>query len=70
MWDQYKKTFLRMQAVILAITVVVALATRNAPMVERFFFIMQIGSVAGVVWGLRLRSRFLASQGAMHGRSR
>lgn len=58
MWEQYKKNLLVSQLIIGAVTVALLVFTRSWPIAARFFFVMQLGSVAGVMWGMRLRKRF------------
>jgi hypothetical protein len=58
MWEQYKKTFAKTQAVIVVITAATyflmgELAARSA----MFFLMMQIGAFAGAAWGVRLRKK-------------
>ncbi len=58
MWEQYKKTFAKTQAVILVITAATyflmgGMAARSAV----FFLMMQIGALAGAAWGVRLRRK-------------
>lgn len=68
MWDQYKKTFRRAQLVILAVTLGVGIWSRSPLLAARFFFVMQVGSAAGVIWGTRLRLRFFPEAGRLPGR--
>lgn len=58
MWEQYKKTFSRTQAVIVAATAgtyffMGQVAGRSAV----FFLAMQIGAVFGAAWGVRLKRK-------------
>ena len=62
MWDQYKRTFIAMQVVILLVTTAVFILSRLWTAAGTFFAIMQIGSVLGAVWGSNLRYRILAGQ--------
>ena len=62
MWDQYKRTFIAMQVVILRVTTAVFIISRLWTAAGTFFAIMQIGSVLGAVWGSNLRYRILAGQ--------
>ena len=58
MWIQYKKTFLRIQIVILLVTCAVLFAIGyRFPEVLVFFTVMQIGAVLGAMWGVRMRAR-------------
>jgi cobalamin synthase len=58
MWDQYKKTFRGMQAVMLLVSVCVFLATGDALIAGVFFLAMQVSSVVGAMWAYRLRRKF------------
>jgi uncharacterized membrane protein YfcA len=58
MWEQYKKTFAKTQAVIAAVAVgtyfyMGHVAARSAV----FFLVMQLGAVVGAMWGVRLRRK-------------
>jgi len=58
MWEQYKKTFYKTQVIIGAATIGTYLwlghvAVRSAA----FFLVMQIGAVAGAMWGTRLKRK-------------
>jgi len=56
MWAQYKKTFLRIQIMILLVTCAVLFATGGRlPQAVVFFTVMQIGAVLGAMWGVRIR---------------
>jgi hypothetical protein len=59
MWDQYKKSLFGMQAVIALDTAAAYLQIYRAwqPTVM-FFAILQIASVAGALWAIRIRKRF------------
>jgi len=57
MWDHYKRTFVGIQLVISMVTVLVLLATHYWIHAVVFFLCMQLGSVAGAVWGNRLRRK-------------
>ncbi len=62
MWDQYKRTFIAMQVVILLVTIGVFIISRLWTVAGTFFAIMQIGSVLGSVWGSSLRHRIIAGR--------
>jgi hypothetical protein len=58
MWQQYKRTFAKTQAVIGAVTLgtyfyMGEVAARSAV----FFVVMQIGAVIGAMWGTRLKRK-------------
>jgi len=55
MWEQYKRTFVRMQTVIVLVTVVMWVMSRTWQVGMTFFLVMQVGSIAGAIWGTRLR---------------
>jgi hypothetical protein len=69
MWEQYKKTFARMQAVIFIVTVVMLVVSRPWQVAMTFFLVMQVGSAAGAVWGVRLRRLFFPETGELGRRS-
>jgi len=69
MWEQYKKNLTSTQLLILAVAVALLAFTRSWHVAARFFFVMQIGSVAGVMWGLRLRKRFFPNPGDIQKRA-
>jgi len=58
MWEQYKKTFLGVQVLILAVTAWVYLGIAHwwAP-AAFIFMVMQVGGVLGAFWANRLRRR-------------
>ena len=58
MWDQYKKTFSGMQAMILLVSVGVFLATGYVLVAGVFFVAMQLSAVIGAMWAYRLRRKF------------
>jgi hypothetical protein len=58
MWEQYKKTFAKTQAVIVVVTAATyflmgGVAARSAV----FFLMMQLGALAGAAWGVRLKKK-------------
>jgi hypothetical protein len=58
MWDQYKKTFLRMQFAILLVTAgMFRVLSRDVALVATFFVTLQLASLLGAYWGDRLRKR-------------
>jgi hypothetical protein len=64
MWDQYKKTFIGMQAVILLVTVGMFIVfSRDVALVATFFATLQVASLLGAYWGDRLRKRVRGSLG-------
>ena len=58
MWAQYKKTFVMTQIVICVLTLVIYFETnRVLALAALYFVMMQLGSVLGAGWALRLRKR-------------
>jgi hypothetical protein len=58
MWEQYKKTFAKTQAVIGMVTAGTFLFMGH--MVARsaaFFVVMQVAAVVGAMWGVRLKRK-------------
>lgn len=57
MWEHYRKTFWRMQTIIVAVTVCVYFFFgRYWPRAAVFFLVMQISAVIGAVWGARVKA--------------
>ena len=57
MWEQYRKTFFGMQAVIWLVTAVVYLFFGHQwRMAATFFLVMQFSSLSGAIWAARIRS--------------
>lgn len=64
MWDQYKKTFVGMQLVILLVTTgMYLLLSRDVAQVGTFFAILQFAALLGAYWGDRLRKRMRGTLG-------
>ncbi len=61
MWDQYKKTFVRMQVMILFVTALVHAWSHLWTVAAVFFAVMQTGSALGAMWGFRLKRKILPS---------
>jgi hypothetical protein len=57
MWDQYKKTFTRMQVTIFVVTLLVYGWSHRLGMAATFFAVMQTGSALGAMWGFRLKRK-------------
>jgi len=57
MFEQYKKTFVRMQALIAVVSMGVLLSTHVWPLATLFFATMQLGAIAGAMWGVRLKDK-------------
>jgi CDP-diglyceride synthetase len=60
MWlDQYKKTFVGMQVVIVAACIGVYLSMyRTWPPTVLFFLVLQAAAVAGAMWASRLKRKY------------
>jgi hypothetical protein len=64
MWEQYRKTFVGMQAVIFAVTCGMYLAYRQLWVVAVMFFVtMQVSAVVGAMWATRLRRKLTGRAG-------
>ena len=58
MWEQYKKTLAKTQAVIAAITIGTYFYVGHSAMRSAMFFlVMQLGAVIGAMWGTRLKRK-------------
>ena len=57
MWEQYRRTFRSMQALMVVVTLVVMSWTRSVPLTVALFVMMQIGAVLGAMWGNQLKQR-------------
>jgi hypothetical protein len=68
MWEQYKKTFVRIQTVIAIVTVAMLVVSRTWQVGMTFFLVMQVGSAAGAIWGVRLRRMFFPQAGELRRR--
>ena len=60
MWEQFKKTFVFSQIGITGVAVAVGAGTHNLYAATLVFLIMQLGNIAGLAWGARLRRRMEA----------
>jgi hypothetical protein len=64
MWDQYRKTFIGMQIVILLVTAGMFIVfSRDVTLVATFFATLQVASLLGSYWGDRLRKRVRGTLG-------
>jgi hypothetical protein len=62
MWEQYKRTFLRMQLLIVLVSAGMYLfLTRAVAPTLTFFLVLQAAAIAGAHWGAQLRKRFSAN---------
>jgi hypothetical protein len=57
MWEHYKRTFVRMQAMIAVVSMGVLLSTHALPLATFFFVAMQLGAIVGAMWGVRLKEK-------------
>jgi heme/copper-type cytochrome/quinol oxidase subunit 4 len=58
MWNHYKKSFLFIQLLVLLVTFFVYQGAEHRLAVAAFFFlIMQLSSVIGSMWAMRLRRK-------------
>ena len=58
MWEQYKKTFARTQAVIAVITFATYVYLgHDLRRSAAFLLMMELGAIAGAMWGVRLRRK-------------
>jgi hypothetical protein len=55
--DQYKRTFWRMQAVILVASACIGVLARSLDVAGLFFTVMQVSSLIGASWGARLKNK-------------
>jgi hypothetical protein len=58
MWEQYRRTFRSMQALMIVVTLVAMSWTRSVTFTATFFVMMQIGAVVGAMWGHSLKQRY------------
>jgi hypothetical protein len=57
MWEQYKKTLLGTQILIVGVAVTVLIFSHRPTLAAAFFVTMQIGSVYGAAWGNSWKER-------------
>jgi uncharacterized membrane protein YfcA len=58
MWEQYKKTFAKTQTVIVVATLATyAYLGHEVARSAVFLLMMEVGAVAGAVWGVRLKKK-------------
>ena len=57
MWEQYKRTFRSMQALMIVVTLIVMSWTHAWTTALAFFATMQIGAVLGAMWGHQMKQR-------------
>jgi hypothetical protein len=57
-WEQYKKNFSTMQAVILIATIAIYMYLgHEMPRAAVFFSMMELGAILGAIWGVRLKRK-------------
>ena len=57
MWEQYKRTFVRMQALIAVVSYGVLMSTHSSALATFFFATMQLGAIGGAMLGVRLKEK-------------
>jgi hypothetical protein len=58
MLDQYRRTFVKTQAVVLGVTAWTYFAMgREMTRAAAFFAVMQLAALVGAAWGVRLRNK-------------
>ncbi len=57
MWEQYRRTFRSMQALIVVVTLVVMSWSRSWTYAAAFFATMQVGALLGAMWGNQIKQR-------------
>jgi predicted MFS family arabinose efflux permease len=64
MWEQYRKTFLATQGVIITVSLLMYFLGGRPPLLSIFFFfiMMEIFGMLGVLWGMRLRRKANAAR--------
>jgi hypothetical protein len=62
---QYRKNFVGTQIVIGLVTVASLMQTHRAFAAVAFFVMMQLGALAGAVWGASLKSRIANARGGL-----
>ena len=62
MWEQYRKTFFPIQALILTVSVALWLLKIDLRSVGTVFVVMEIGALYGASFGARAKRRLLASR--------
>lgn len=71
MWEQYRKTFAGMQAVILVVAIAVYFVTgRSTINAAMCFAFMQLGSILGAAWAVRLKTKIAEKNEALPLRGR
>ena len=62
-FEQYKKTFWGMQAVMLAATLIIWAVSHSRDLAGLFFVVMQGSSMIGAAWALRLKHKVARKAG-------
>ncbi|HVZ37200.1 MAG TPA: hypothetical protein VG963_32480 [Polyangiaceae bacterium] len=55
MWEQYKRTFVGMQAFILVAVLCILIGSHRVYAAGVFLIAMQLGALFGAMWGARLK---------------
>ena len=63
MLEQYKKTFVGMQVVILSVTAAILVWRHLWGLAALFFVTMQVAALLGALWGNRLKGKFQRGSG-------
>ncbi|RYZ03043.1 MAG: hypothetical protein EOO73_29435 [Myxococcales bacterium] len=61
--DTYKKTFWRMQLVIVTAALMIGAISRSSDLAGLFFVVMQVSSLLGASWATRLKSKVARDAG-------
>jgi hypothetical protein len=57
-WEQYKRSFSRTQVVILIATIAIYMyLDHGVARTAVFFLMMELGAIAGAIWGVRLKRK-------------
>lgn len=57
MWEQYKRTFWGMQAIICGVSAAIFLWVHVAALAALFFITMQLSALLGAMWAARLKNK-------------
>lgn len=67
--DTYKKTFWRMQAVMLVASLMIWAISHSRDLAGLFFVVMQVSSLIGASWAARLKNKVARESGMSLSRS-
>jgi hypothetical protein len=65
MREQYKKTWVGMQATIAVVTLAALVHTHRLVAALAFFATMQVGAVLGAIWAVQLKTRIARLRGGI-----